>query len=451
MEHIAVAQPDITLHLDMKGLIQDAAFSSGIPEPEIKAWRGRPWSDTVTDVGKEKVARMIEDARSQGVSAFRQVTQRFPSGLELPIEYTAVRVGRKGGLLAVGKDLQATADLQSRLIAAQQAMERDYWKLRDIETRYRLVFDASNEPIVLLRASNLHIIEVNPSAIRALGFSPVGREFLPELAPQERQPFEKMLVRVRERGKAPAVLVHLGPDQDAWMVRASLMTSDDSQAYILQLAPLGVPAHELNRINPPSLDAVFEHAPDAMAIVNAEGAVQRANRAFLGLTQTGTEASIQGEGIGRWLERPGADHAVVLSNIEKHGVVRLLSTTIRGELGTKADVEISAAKIPGSDPEMIAMVIRDVVQRLPIPKVRDRLSATVGLLTEQVGKSPLRDLVSDTVSAVESHYLEAALDLTNGNRTAAAKVLGLSRQSLYAKLNRYGLQESSEGSANRDG
>ena len=40
---------------------------------------------------------------------------------------------------------------------------------------------------------------------------------------------------------------------------------------------------------------------------------------------------------------------------------------------------------------------------------------------------------------VEQHYIEAALELTRGNRTAAAELLGLSRQSLYAKLNRYGL------------
>jgi DNA-binding NtrC family response regulator len=47
--------------------------------------------------------------------------------------------------------------------------------------------------------------------------------------------------------------------------------------------------------------------------------------------------------------------------------------------------------------------------------------------------------VRDTVGAVERHYIEAALELTGGNRTAAAELLGLSRQSLYSKLDRYGL------------
>jgi DNA-binding protein Fis len=35
--------------------------------------------------------------------------------------------------------------------------------------------------------------------------------------------------------------------------------------------------------------------------------------------------------------------------------------------------------------------------------------------------------------------IEAALDLTSNNRAAASEMLGLSRQSLYVKLRKYGL------------
>jgi DNA-binding NtrC family response regulator len=37
--------------------------------------------------------------------------------------------------------------------------------------------------------------------------------------------------------------------------------------------------------------------------------------------------------------------------------------------------------------------------------------------------------------------IEAALHLTRDNRAAAAEMLGLSRQSLYVKLRRFGLGE----------
>ena len=62
--------------------------------------------------------------------------------------------------------------MQARLIAAQvaQTMERDYWKLREVETRYRLLFDASNEAVLLAHASNMRIVEANPwSPSHALG------------------------------------------------------------------------------------------------------------------------------------------------------------------------------------------------------------------------------------------------------------------------------------------
>ncbi|MCU0840036.1 MAG: hypothetical protein MUE49_15155, partial [Rhodospirillales bacterium] len=54
------------------------------------------------------------------------------------------------------------------------------------------------------------------------------------------------------------------------------------------------------------------------------------------------------------------------------------------------------------------------------------------------------------VGVVERHYIEAALQLTRGNRTLTAELLGLSRQSLYAKLDRYGL-DGDNGFALRKG
>ena len=135
MSNINIAQPDVTLLLDLDGVIREVTLSRSLSDEGIEGWLGKRWNDTVVDSGGEKVRRMLNDAREQGVSAFRQVTQRFPSGLELPMEYTTVLLGGRAGLLAVGKNLQAVAELQARLIAAQQAMERDYWKMREVETR----------------------------------------------------------------------------------------------------------------------------------------------------------------------------------------------------------------------------------------------------------------------------------------------------------------------------
>jgi transcriptional regulator PpsR len=433
-----IAQPDITLHLDMKGVITKTTLSDAFAGEGLDAWIGQPWVDTVADVGSDKIKRMLEDACERGVSGFRQVNQRFPSGLELPVEYTTVQLGKKAGLVAIGKNLQAVADLQSRLISAQQAMERDYWKLRNVETRYRLLFDASNEAVMMLNASTLRVVEANPAAIRALGLSPVGREFIPELAQRDREPFHALLLRVREQGKAPGVLVHLGSGQEPWLVRASLMTSEGT-AYLLQLTPVPAVGISETREDPWSLENLIERVPDGFVVLDREGAIVRANRTFLDLVQVGTEASVKGERVGRWLSRPGADLTVLLANVQRHGVVRLFATAIQGDLGTQTEVEISAAGDKDDQPRFYGMLIRSVGQRLPDATDDRQLSSLLSSFSQQIGRSSLRRLVQETVGVVERHYIESSLELTGGNRTAAAELLGLSRQSLYAKLNRYGL------------
>lgn len=434
-----IAGPDITLHLDLKGVIKDVTLSEAIADEEVEGWIGRPWIETVSDVGGDKVRHLVEHARTRGVSAFRQLTQRFPSGLELPMEYTTVRLGGKAGLMAIGKNLQAVAELQGRLIAAQQAMERDYWKLREVETRYRLLFDASNDGVLVMRAANLRIVEANPVAIRALGLAPVGRDFLADVAPRDRDACEAMLARVRQNGKAPAMMLHLGPEMQPWLVRASLMMSDPGPVFLLQLTPVGGSRQAPGSSAPVSIEELIERIPDGFAVLDRQGTILQANRALLDLVQVAAKGSVVGEPLRRWLGRPGADLKVLLANVERYGVVRTFATTMQGELGTETAVEISAVGNAESEPQHIAVLIRDVSQRLPRISQSAGSMVAPGVLTEQLGRTPLRQLIKETVGAVERQYIEAALELTEENRTAAAELLGLSRQSLYAKLNRYGM------------
>jgi transcriptional regulator PpsR len=131
----------------------------------------------------------------------------------------------------------------------------------------------------------------------------------------------------------------------------------------------------------------------------------------------------------------------LLANVQRHKTVRLFTTTIRGELGTDTEIEISAGSGEGSEPNHIGVLLRNVARRLPSGEESDFLRTALGSMSEQIGKSSLRKLVKNTVSIVEQHYVKAALELAGGNRTATAELLGLSRQSLYAKLNRYGLDD----------
>jgi DNA-binding NtrC family response regulator len=54
-------------------------------------------------------------------------------------------------------------------------------------------------------------------------------------------------------------------------------------------------------------------------------------------------------------------------------------------------------------------------------------------------RDPLEAVVRASVETIEIRYIEEALAKHVGNRTLAAKYLGLSRQTLHVKLNKYKL------------
>jgi transcriptional regulator PpsR len=450
MVAVSVAQPDVTLVLDNDGVINDATLANSISGEGVAGWIGRPWFETVGEVGSDRVRRMIADARATGISAFGQVNQRFPSGRELPIEYAAARVAGRAGLVAIGKNLQSVAELQSQLVAAQQAREQEYWKLREVETRYRLLFDTSNQAVVIVRADTLRIAEVNMAAIRSLGLAQ-GGEMLAEMAAGDHDKLRTMLDRVREHGRAPSILVHVGPTRSTFTVRASLLTTEPGSSYLLQFEPVRtrVPTGKDN--GTPPLAGLIERMPDGYVVLDQEGVVRRANRAFLDLTQTAVEASVIGKRLGNWLAVPGAE-ATLLSGVQRHRAVRLFPATLEGELGTEIAVEITAVGDRDASPGFYGVLMRDVTRRqsqvaqeAPRAPAND-LGAALGLVSEGLGSASMPMMVRDTVEAVERHCITEALGRVRGNRSAAAELLGISRQSLYAKLDRYSLDgETEEG------
>jgi DNA-binding NtrC family response regulator len=65
-------------------------------------------------------------------------------------------------------------------------------------------------------------------------------------------------------------------------------------------------------------------------------------------------------------------------------------------------------------------------------------------IAQLVGRRPIKDIVGEAVDAIERMCIESALQLTHDNRASAAEMLGLSRQSLYVKLRRFGMIADNE-------
>jgi transcriptional regulator PpsR len=173
--------------------------------------------------------------------------------------------------------------------------------------------------------------------------------------------------------------------------------------------------------------------------------VLAANRAFVALAQLSAEEQVRGQPLDRWVGRTGVELGVLVATLRQRGSVGLFVTLLRGEYGGSAEVEISAAALALGDDTLLAFAVRDIDRRLaaepkgatlPMPR-----SATE--LAELVGRTPLKAIVSETTDLIEQLCIQTALGMTGDNRASAALLLGLSRQSLYVKLRRYGMVSAS--------
>ena len=59
-----------------------------------------------------------------------------------------------------------------RLLQVQQSLERDYLRMRQLEARYRMLFERSTEPVMIVEAGTLRIREANPAAHTLVGARP---------------------------------------------------------------------------------------------------------------------------------------------------------------------------------------------------------------------------------------------------------------------------------------
>lgn len=146
---LIAASADAALVIDTGGVIRDVSFGSDELSKELQArWHGRPWLDTVTDESRSKIEALLRDAAADAPVRWRQVNHPTAVG-SVPVLYSAVRFGDDGRVVAVGRDLRAMAALQQRLMDVERSMERDYSRLRDAETRYRMLFQLASEAVLI--------------------------------------------------------------------------------------------------------------------------------------------------------------------------------------------------------------------------------------------------------------------------------------------------------------
>ncbi len=449
---LIAAAADISLVVDRDGIIRDMAFNNEELSAEIVghgSWIGRPWVETVAADSRAKIQALLKEAVADGPGKSRHIN--YPSGAraDVPILYSAVSAGNEGRIVAFGRNLQQFSVLQRRLVEAQQSMERDYSRLRQVETRYRLLFRVSSEPVLIVDVGTQKVVEANPAAVEMFGESLsaiLGKPFVDAFDAPSGPPLQALLSMVRTAGRADDVRARLNHGQEEMLVSAFFFRQENASLFLVRLSrtrtessPGVVPKMTWKLLK------LIENAPDGFVVSDADGRIVSANAAFLEMAQLASDRQALSEKLDRWLGRPGVDLDVLMANLRQHGAVRLFATIVQGEFGSTVEVEVSAASVMNSERPCFGFAVRNVGRR---PRSDGRtgppLPRSVAQLTELVGRVSLKDLVREATDVIERLSIETALQMTSDNRAAAADLLGLSRQSLYVKLRRYGLVDPAQ-------
>jgi transcriptional regulator PpsR len=443
------AAADLALVIDRQGGIQEVSLGEGMdPDPNWYKLAGARWVDTLTKESQAKVDALLGEARQGRTARSRELNQLVEGIGEVPFRFSAVLLEDQKRVLVMGRDLRTIASLQQRMVTAQQTMDREYGRLRQADTRYRVFFHVASEGVLVAEAPSLRILEANPAAASMLGESAEALQgtVLPELFESRSRPIVQGMLAAVDAGAHPTeVQVNLlGQTEREVTLAISLFRQSGSALVLVRFWSSGVGAMPW-AARAARMLSVLEALPDAFVVIGEDRRILSANGAFCELVQQANEKQVIGQPLDRWLGRPGVDLNIMLANVREHGSVKNFATIVRGDFGPPQEGVVTAVSALDGKVPCIGFTIRAVSSRLSLVPSTSVMPRSVQQLRELVGRVPLKDLVRESADLIEKLCIEAALDVSHNNRASAAQLLGLSRQGLYSKLRRYGLAEFEPG------
>ena len=294
---LAAVSSDIALVIgdDDEGRILDMAVGSAELARELdRSWIGKPWTEVVTSETRAKVKDLIKDAAATGTPRWRQLNHSLGRIHDLPVLYTALRLGEKGPVMALGRSLQPLVTLQTQLVESQQAMDREYLRLRQQETRHRLLFQISDEAVVVIDAATQRVVDTNPAALELLDDGSrrlVGRPLDELLDAGSRSAVAAALSSVLATGRQQEVPVRLQTNAKSdYFLHLALFREGSTRLLLLRLLPADRSGSAMPR-DKARIMSVLDQSIDAFVVTDTEGRIQFANTAFLDAAQLAAPSS----------------------------------------------------------------------------------------------------------------------------------------------------------------
>lgn len=445
---------DITLVINSEGIISERVLTSpDLPADLFIGWPGKSWVNVSTVESRTKIDQMLQEAAMGLPPRWRQINHTMATGADIPVRYCVMKAGPQGHFIAVGRDMRTMAAMQQKLLAAEQSIEQEYSRLRNAETRYRLLMQVASEAILVVDARSGRVIEANAAAANLMN-RPLkrltGAVFESMFEGEDTEKIQTLLMSLRSSGRADEVALSLDGRHQQAVLSATIFRQENSSFYLMRLQQMAVGSGGMVISKAHSaVVKIIQNMPDGFVVTDLDRRILMANSAFIDSAQLGSEEQARGESLDRWLGRAGVDVSILFNSLAEKGAVRQFQTVMRGQFGTVEDVEVSGVAATDSSPPCYGFSIRRLSRKVSeVDQSRRSLLRSVDEMTKLVGKVPLKDLVRETTDIIERLCIEAALQLNENNRASAADMLGLSRQSLYVKLNRYGIEDKSGGLLN---
>lgn len=410
---------------------------------QIQHWEGQPLRSVLTSESVAKFnARLGEMQKTAGPSRAVELNHLDQATWEFPVRYSMHHVDATGTIIMLGRDMRPIAEMQQQLVKAQLALERDYEASRESDTRYRVVMDATRDAMLVVSMSSGRITDANAAATLCLGATRtelVGAAVAQEFEGRRRGEFLEALTSAAAAESLGPVELQTRRSHRRVIVVPTIFRAGGERVLLCRIEPGEGPDSGPNDLTD-NLTSFYVAAVEAIVFADGDGVIRSANEAFLNLADAPNINAVRGRSLTDFLSRGSIDLKVLLDNVRRSGHMRLYSTKIRTAYDSELAVELSAVWLGDRPTPVIGLVIRDtsrseLMRRQSSPGAEDGTRNVAQL----VGAAPLRDIVAETTDVVERMCIETAVEMTRNNRVAAAEMLGLSRQSLYVKLRKYGL------------
>ncbi len=444
LSSIVESAADIALAVSGDGkvlsvLVNDQETTLG----KLDHWVGRSIRDFLTSESIPKFDAVVEAMQDEG-SYPRPVelNHRDNAVWQFPIRYSFHRIGSDGAFLMLGRDLRIVAETQQQLVQAQMALERGYEARREFDARYRILLSSTREAFAFVSVSDGRIVDLNAPAAALLGADKddlVNGTLAQEVLDRKRGELTESLLNAAISDAASDLVLTARRNRKQVVVSPSVFRAAGERLLFCRFETAGQ-THQADDVLAQNLSGLFLSGTDAILFTDPKGVIEFANDAFLEMVDTAHMSDIRGRNLSEFLARGQIDLGVLLENATRAGHMRIYATKLQSDLGTKTSIEIATVYLNNRPKPGMGFVMRDAGRaealRKPVATPDDPTRHNV---MELVGSATLKEIVAETTDVVEKMCIETAVDLTRNNRVAAAEMLGLSRQSLYVKLRKYGL------------